>query len=106
MSGKTYALMFIGIILGGSLGFTVNLVYIPKFVDDYFPDNYRARLNELTQIYQDLSEMHNDSVSEIEGLFEENENLQSSIQALQEQYEDLSEANIDTSDMRSWRPPE
>ncbi len=95
MSGKTYALIFIGIILGFSLGFTVNLVYIPKFVDDYFPDNYRARLNELTQIYQDLSEMYNDSVSEIEELFEENEDLQSSIQALQEQYDDLNEANID-----------
>ena len=95
MSGKTYALMFLGIILGGSLGFTINLVYIPKFVDDYFPDNYRARLDELTQIYQDLSEMHNDSVSEIEGLFQENEELQASIEALQGQYEDLDEAHTD-----------
>jgi hypothetical protein len=95
MSGKTYALMFLGIVLGGSLGFTINLVYIPKFVDDYFPDNYRARLDELTQEYQDLNEMHNDSVSEIEGLFQENEELQASIETLQGQYDDLDETHTD-----------
>jgi hypothetical protein len=85
--------MLIGIILGGSLGFTVNLVYIPKFVDEYFPDNYRARLDELIQTYQDLSETHNDSVSMIEGLFEENEELQDSIEALQGRYDDLNGAH-------------
>ncbi len=93
MSGKNYALMFIGIVLGGSIGFTVNLVYIPKFVDDYFPDNYRARLDELTQTYRDLSEMHNESVSEIEGLLEENQGLQAFVDALQGRYDDLDEAH-------------
>ena len=68
MSGKTYALMFIGIILGGCVGYAVSLVYIPEAVDDYFPDNYRAKFDGLTQMYQDLSGMYDGAVSEIAGL--------------------------------------
>ena len=68
MSGKTYALMLIGIILGGCVGYAVSLVYIPEAVDSYFPTNYRARFDGLTQMYQDLSGMYDATVSEIEGL--------------------------------------
>jgi hypothetical protein len=84
---------FLCIVLGGSLGFTVNFLYTPRFLDDYFPDNYRARLDELTQKYQDLSDIHNDSISEIERLREENEDLHTSFEALQGQYNTLSEAH-------------
>ena len=68
MSGKTYALMFIGIILGGCVGYATSLVYIPEAVDAYFPDNYRARFDGLTEMYQDLSGIYDGAVSEIAGL--------------------------------------
>jgi hypothetical protein len=93
MSGKTYALMFIGIILGGSVGYAASLVYIPEAVDAYFPDNYRARFDGLTQMYQDLSGMYDGAVSEIEGLGEDIVSLQASIDELQGQFDDLDEAH-------------
>jgi hypothetical protein len=95
MSGKTYALMFIGIILGGGIGYIVSLAYIPEFVDDYFPDNYRAKFDGLTQMYQNLSRMQDVAVSEIGVLGEEIEGMQFSIEALQGQYDDLDEAHTD-----------
>ncbi len=95
MSGKTYALMFIGIILGGGIGYVVSLAYIPEFVDDYFPDNYRARFDGLTQMYQNLSGMQDVAVSEIGVLGEEIEGMQASIEVLQGQYDDLDEAHTD-----------
>ena len=93
MSGKTYALMFIGIILGGCVGYAVSLVYIPEAVDTYFPENYRARFDGLIQMYQDLSGMHDGAVSDIAGLGVEVEGLQASIEELQGQYDDLDEAH-------------
>ncbi|NQT08492.1 hypothetical protein HQ586_05390, partial [Candidatus Bathyarchaeota archaeon] len=98
MSGKTYALMFIGIILGGCVGYAISLAYIPEFVNDYFPDNYRARFDGLTQMYQDLSGMYDGAVSDIAGLGEEVEGLQASIEELQGQYDDLDEAQTDLED--------
>jgi hypothetical protein len=85
MDGKAYTLMFIGIILSGFFGYAMGIVYIPEFVDVYFPDNYRARFIGLTQI-------HEVAVSKIEGLGEENEGLHASIEALQGQYANLDKA--------------
>jgi hypothetical protein len=95
MSGKTYALMFIGIILGGCVGYAASLVYIPEAVDAYFPTNYRARFDGLTEMYQDLSGMYDYAVSEIEGLGDDIVALQASIDELQGQYDDLDEAHTD-----------
>jgi hypothetical protein len=95
MSGKTYALMFIGIILGGCVGYVISLAYIPEFIDDYFPDNYRARFDGLTKMYQDLSDVQDEAVSEIEGLGEEIEGMQASIAALRGQYDDLDEIHTE-----------
>ena len=93
MSGKTYALMFIGIILGGCVGYATSLVYIPVAVDAYFPTNYRARFDGLTEMYQDLSGMYDVAVSEIAGLGEDVEGMQAAIDELQGQYDVLDEAH-------------
>ncbi|MBL7079749.1 hypothetical protein ISS39_05440 [Candidatus Bathyarchaeota archaeon] len=93
MSGKTYALMFIGIILGGCVGYGISLVYIPEAVDNYFPDNYRAKFDGLTETYRDLSGMYDAAVSEIDGLGGDIADLQASIEELQGHYEDLTEAH-------------
>jgi hypothetical protein len=98
MSGKTYALMFIGIILGGCVGYATSLVYIPEAVDAYFPTNYRARFDGLTEMYEDLSGMYDDAVSEIEGLGEDVAGLQAAVDELQGQYDDLDEAHADLED--------
>ena len=98
MSGKTYALMLIGIILGGCVGYAVSLVYVPEAVDAYFPTNYRARFDGLTEMYEDLSGMYDDAVSEIEGLGEDVTGLQASIDELQGLYDDLDEAHADLED--------
>jgi gas vesicle protein len=95
MSGKTYALMFIGIILGGCIGYATSLVYIPEAVDAYFPSNYRARFDGLTEMYQELTGIYDEAVSEIEGLGEELEGLQAAVEELQGQYDDLDEEYTD-----------
>jgi gas vesicle protein len=95
MSGKTYALMFIGIILGGCVGYVTSLMCIPEAVDAYFPTNYRAQFDGLTEMYNDLSVVYDDAVSEIEGLGEDIVALQASIDELQGQYDGLDEAHTD-----------
>ncbi|TRO48322.1 hypothetical protein E2P65_03090, partial [Candidatus Bathyarchaeota archaeon] len=95
MSGKTYALMFIGIILGGCIGYATSLVYIPEAVDAYFPSNYRARFDGLTEMYQDLTVVYDEAVSEIDDLGEELEGLQAAVEELQGQYDDLDEEYTD-----------
>jgi len=98
MSGKTYALMFIGIILGGCVGYAVSLVYIPEAVDAYFPTNYRARFDVLTEMYDDLSGLYNKAVSDIHGLGVDIEGLQATIDELQGLYDGLDEAHTDLED--------
>jgi hypothetical protein len=68
-------------------------VYIPEAVDSYFPENYRARFDGLTQMYQDLSGMYDVAVSDVAGLGEDVEGMQAAIDELQGQYDVLDEAH-------------
>jgi hypothetical protein len=49
MSLKLYALLLIGVVVGSSVGYGISLVYTPPFLEDVLPNNYKTKLDELTQ---------------------------------------------------------
>ena len=56
-----------------------------------FPDNFRAKLDDLTQMYDDLGGSYDTALSEIDSLGADVEGLQSSLETLQGQYDGLEE---------------
>jgi hypothetical protein len=102
MSLKLYALLLIGVVVGSSVGYGISLVYTPPFLEDVLPNNYKTKLDELTQQHLDLNTRHEDLTSDLEDLQGEFEDLQGDYdeldedhQGLEDDYDSLSEALAD-----------
>jgi hypothetical protein len=91
MSMKLYALLLIGVVIGGSVGYGVSLVYTPQFLEDVLPNNYKTRLDELTQQYLDLSSRHEVLTTEQEDLQAEYDELEGDHLDLEDDYSDLAD---------------
>ena len=92
MSLKLYALLLVGVVVGGCVGYGVSLVYTPSFLEDVLPDNYKTKLDEITQLHLNLSSRHEDLTSEFEDLRGEYDDLDGGHTDLEEDYSALSEA--------------
>ena len=92
MSLKLYALLLIGVVIGGCVGYGGSLVYTPPFLEDVLPNNYKTLLDEITQLHLNLSSRHEALISELEDLQGEYDDLDGDHQDLEEGYSTLSEA--------------
>jgi hypothetical protein len=98
MSLKLYSLLLIGVVIGGCIGYGVSLVYTPQFLEDVLPDNYKTRLDELTQQYLDLSSQHEALSTEQENLQEEYDALEGDHGELEDDYSGLADALTNLTD--------
>ena len=94
MSLKPYALLLVGVVIGGCVGYGVSLVYTPPFLEDVLPNNYKTMLDEITQLHLNLSSRHEAMTSEFEDLWGEYDDLDGDHQDLEEDYSALSEALV------------
>ena len=95
---KLYALLLIGVVIGGCVGYGVSLVYTPQFLEDVLPNNYKTRLDELTQQYLDLSSRHETRTSELEDLQGEYETLEGDHGDLEDDYSGLTDVLANLTD--------
>ena len=91
MSLKLYALLLIGVVVGGCVGYGVSLVYTPPFLEDVLPNNYKTMLDEITQLHLNLSSRHEALTSEFEDLRGEYEDLRGEYDDLDGDHQDLEE---------------
>ena len=98
MSAKLYALLLIGVVIGGCVGYGVSLVYTPQFLEDVLPNNYKTRLDELTQQYLDLSSRHEALTTEQEVLQEGYDELEGDHQDLEDDYSVLADVLANLTD--------
>ena len=110
MNMKFFSILLIGIILGGSAGYSVSLIYTPQILEDVLPNNYKTRYDELLLRYQNLTDNYGTAVSDLEklqenykALFQEHENLTEGyaflteeLGTLKEEHKALSEAYNET----------
>jgi hypothetical protein len=91
MGWKYLALLLIGVVLGGSAGYGVSLVYTPEFLKEVLPDNYKSKLDGLLQQFQNLTGRHEAVVSDIDALQKRYDDLEGEHQDLEDSYTALSE---------------
>jgi hypothetical protein len=92
MGLKLYAILLIGVVIGGCVGYGVSLVYTPQFLEDVLPNNYKAQFDELSQQYLELSNQHESLTSELEGLQEVYDELEGDHEGLEYDYGYLADA--------------
>ncbi|HUS78544.1 MAG TPA: hypothetical protein VM050_07775 [Patescibacteria group bacterium] len=92
MGLKSVALVIVGLLIGGAVGYGVSLVYTPEFLVDLLPENYVSRFEELGSMFEGLTSEHEGTLAEIAELVGNLENLTSMYEGLNLDMEDLDEA--------------
>jgi hypothetical protein len=91
MDWKNIALLLIGVIIGGGIGYSVSLVYTPQFIEGILPDNYKTQLDELIQQHRTLAGQYENTTADMEALQEQFDQLSQEHQALTDDYASMSE---------------
>jgi len=91
MNPKALSIFVIVLVLGGCIGYGVSLVYTPQILADVLPNNYKSRLDELSQQYLSLSGDYNLTLDQLKVLQGKYDRLLEEQGALTEEFEALSE---------------
>lgn len=89
MSARTAAILFIGILIGASLGFGVIIYYKPSVFQDILLEEFETSYEELLTRHQNITKLYEIQTSELLDLQEKYDLLEQELQETEELYDSI-----------------